>query len=124
MQHYTYVLGIITLEELREKLAALEETRSVALRELETLRSRRERIEQLEHDADTLLEHYAGMVPEALDDLISEERHRIYKMLRLRVVVPAAGPTEVTGVFAAPLEADYRSVKMEGTSKFVPTVAR
>jgi hypothetical protein len=108
--------GLITLDELRTKLDALEETRAVAVSELETLRSRRERIEQLEHDADTLLEHYAGMVPEALDGLTSEERHRVYKMLRLRVVVLAAGPTEVTGVFAGPLEADYRSVKMEGTS--------
>jgi hypothetical protein len=58
----------------------------MALRRPE-LRSRRERLEQLEHDADTLLEHYAGMVPEALEALTSEERHRVYKMLRLKVIV-------------------------------------
>ena len=54
--------GLITLDELRTKLAALEETRSVALAELEALRSRREQIERLENDAHVLLEHYAGMV--------------------------------------------------------------
>ena len=40
--------GLITLDELRTKLAALEETRAVALKELEALRARREQLEQLE----------------------------------------------------------------------------
>jgi hypothetical protein len=49
------------------------------------LKERRERIEHLEQDANALLEHYASMVPEALDVLTPEERHRIYKMMRLNV---------------------------------------
>jgi site-specific DNA recombinase len=107
--------GLITLDELRSKLASLEEIRSVALEELEALRSRREQMERLEHDADALLKHYAGMVPEALHNLTSEERHSIYKMLRLRVVVSADGPAEVTGVFDGLLEARASgSVKTEG----------
>ena len=97
--------GLITVDELRSKLAALEETRSVALVELEALRGRREHMEQLENDAATLLEHYAGMVPEALDGLVPEERHSIYRMLQLKVVVCADGRVEVTGVFGGPLEA-------------------
>ena len=97
--------GLISLDELRSKLAALEETRSVALTELEALRRRREHIERLENDAAALLEHYAGMVPEALDGLTPEERHSIYRMLRLKVVVCADGRVEVTGVFGGPLEA-------------------
>jgi hypothetical protein len=57
----------------------------------------------------------AEMVPETLDGLESEERHRIYKMLRLEVVVSADGPTEVSGVFGRPLETDaLNSVKTEG----------
>jgi len=52
--------GLITLEELRTKLSALEEARTVAQRELNVLRSRREHIEPLENDADIILEHYAG----------------------------------------------------------------
>ena len=37
------------------------------------------------------------MVPEALDDLTSEERHRVYKMMRLNVVMYADGLIEVAG---------------------------
>src|SRR5215217_6116965 len=104
--------GLITLDELRSKMAALEETRSVAFAELEALRGRREHIERLENDAAALLEHYAGMVPEALDGLAPKERHSIYRMLRLRVVVSADGQVEVTGVFGGPLEAgSTRSVE-------------
>ena len=62
-------------------------------------------MEQLENDAATLLEHYAGMVPEALDGLVPEGRHSIYRMLQLKVVVCADGRVEVTGVFGGPLEA-------------------
>jgi hypothetical protein len=39
------------------------------------------------------------MVPEALDDLTSEERHRVYKMMRLNVIMYADGLVEVTGAF-------------------------
>jgi len=91
--------GLITLDELRSKLTALEETRDVALKELEALRSRQEHISRLEQDAEALLEHYAGMVPETLENLTSEERHDIYKMMRLKVVFSAEEPVEVTGVF-------------------------
>ena len=52
-----------------------------------------------------LLKHYAGMVPEALDSLTSEERHEVYRMMRLKVLIPSDGPVEVTGVFGWPLEA-------------------
>jgi septal ring factor EnvC (AmiA/AmiB activator) len=85
--------GLITLEELRKKLSDLEETRAVAQGELDALRSRQEHIEQLESDADTILNQYARMVPEALDALTSEERHRVYKMLRLKVLLHADGST-------------------------------
>jgi hypothetical protein len=47
---------------------------------------RTERLQALECDRDALLRNYAEMMPEALDALQPEERHRIFKMLRLRVV--------------------------------------
>jgi hypothetical protein len=82
-------------------------------------------LERLEHDADSLLEHYAKMVPEALEDLVSEERHSVYKMLRLRVVVFADRPVEVTGVFGGSLGAKAtRSTKNEVSSTSAPTAAR
>jgi site-specific DNA recombinase len=113
--------GLITLDELRSKLTGLEETRGVAYKELEALRSRQERIERLEQDAGALLEYYAGMVPKALDNLTSEERHDVYRMMRLKVLIPADGPVEITGVFGGPLEASAPcSVKTEGKWKVCP----
>ena len=117
--------GLITLDELRTKLSDLEETRSVALAELEALRSRREQIERLEDDAHVLLKHFAWMVPETLDNLTSEERHSIYRMLRLKAVVSADGSVEVTGVFGGPLETSaHRSTKTEVTWLRIPEVDR
>ena len=58
-------------------------------------------MEELEHDRDALLERYAGMVPEAIDSLGPEERHRIYKMLRLKVLTYPEAPLEVSGVLGA-----------------------
>ena len=78
--------GLITFEELEEKLQSLEDTRETAEREMEVLRSYRERVEQLERGKDAVLETYAGMAPEALASLTPEERHRVYEMLKLRVV--------------------------------------
>jgi len=117
--------GLITLDELRTKLSDLEETRSVALAELEALRSRREQIERLEDDAHVLLKHFAWMVPETLDNLTSEERHSIYRMLRLKGVVSADGSVEVTGVFGGPLETSaHRSTNTEVTWLRIPEVDR
>jgi hypothetical protein len=45
--------GLITLDELQTKLAALEEARAVARRELAALKEHRERIGHLEKDATT-----------------------------------------------------------------------
>jgi hypothetical protein len=97
--------GLITLDELRSKLASLVEVRSVALKELEARRSHREQMKRPEGAAYALLKHYAGTVPETLDSLTSKEHHSIYKMPRLRVVVFADEPVEITGVLGGPLEA-------------------
>jgi hypothetical protein len=92
--------GLITLEELRTKLAGLEETRKTAERELEALRSHREKLEALEQDKESVLETYAQMAPEALDNLTPEERHQFYRMLRLRVVVQPGHRIELGGAFS------------------------
>ena len=54
-------------------------------------------MERLEQDKETLLESYAKMAPEALEALSAEERRRLYRMLRLRVVVNPDRSIEVTG---------------------------
>jgi DNA repair exonuclease SbcCD ATPase subunit len=75
------------LNELREKLVGLEESRKVAEGEIKVLEAKRSRLEQLEHDKETVLEAYAAMAPEGLEALTSEERQRLYKILRLEVFV-------------------------------------
>jgi hypothetical protein len=80
-------------------LAELEETRKTAERELETLRSRRKILEELERDRDALLERYARMVPPALEELTTDERYQLYKMLRLRLLAYQDGTLEIIGVF-------------------------
>jgi DNA repair ATPase RecN len=58
--------GLITFDELRAKLADLEETREFVRNELEALEESQARLRDLERNADMLLERYVGMVPEAL----------------------------------------------------------
>lgn len=91
---------LITFVELRTKLVELDETRQTAEKELEALQHRRERIEGLRRDRDALLESYAGIVSEKLDDLASEERHRIYRTLRMQIVAHADETLEVSGAFS------------------------
>lgn len=86
--------GLITFEELEEKLQDLEETRNTAERELEMLRSHWER------GKDVIVETYASMAPEALANLTPEERHRVYEILKLRVVAQLDGTLEVNGALA------------------------
>src|SRR5215212_8124308 len=54
-----------------EEVAALEETRRTAERDLKDLRQHEELVGQMEQDRDALLEHYASLAPEALHSLTS-----------------------------------------------------
>jgi hypothetical protein len=100
-------------------------TRSVALAELEALRSRREQIERLEDDAHVLLKHYAWMVPETLDRAIGGD-HRFQPQHSIdAVVLFGCEVVEVTGVFGGPLETSaHRSTKSEVTWLRIPEVDR
>jgi DNA repair exonuclease SbcCD ATPase subunit len=91
--------GHITFEELGEKLSGLEEIHNTAVEKLEAIRNRQEWIEEMERDRDTLLDTYARMVPEVLEELTPEERHQVYRMLRLRAAVRIGGTLEVSGMF-------------------------
>jgi site-specific DNA recombinase len=98
--------GHITFEELGGKLRELEADRATAERELGDLNARRSRLEDLERDKATLLEQYAGMVPEALDELTGEDRHQVYRMLRLQAYVSPEGDLDVRGVLREPVCTD------------------
>jgi site-specific DNA recombinase len=95
--------GRITDEELDEELAQLDSTRQVAERELEALRWQKQRVEKMERDREAILEQYAALAPEALESLSSEQHQRLYKMLRLKVLVAKSGDLEIE-LAGAPVE--------------------
>jgi hypothetical protein len=90
--------GQMTDEELDEALSEFEDTRKMAEMELEAIRNRQRVFEDLVRNRDALLESYARMTPEALDNLTTEERRKVYGMLRLRVEIFADGRMEASGV--------------------------
>ncbi|MDQ3999527.1 MAG: recombinase family protein [Actinomycetota bacterium] len=96
-----HVEGLITLDELKEKLNAIEESRKVAERELSRFKDLRAEISNLEKDKEALIESYANLVPEALDSLTPDERQQVYRMLRLRVMAHPDGTLEASGVPAS-----------------------
>jgi hypothetical protein len=117
--------GHMTDGELDEELARLDGTREAAERELEALRSHKERVEAMERDREAVLEQYAVLAPEALDALSPEERHRLYKMLSLKVLVAKNGELEIE-LAGAPVE-DLNaggSSNTEVTSRSAHTDAR
>jgi site-specific DNA recombinase len=90
--------GLITFEELGARLKALEETRKTAEVELSGLRNTQRRVKELERDRDTLIKTMPMRVPEALDNLASEEKNKLYRMLRLEATRVPEG-WSVSGVF-------------------------
>ena len=82
-------------------------------------------MEQMERDA--ILEHYVSLAPERLDSLTSEERHRLYKMLRLKVWVAKSGDPEIE-MAGVPVGVDNLAPEVSSTSGvrsgYVPTGAR
>jgi hypothetical protein len=90
---------LITFDELRAKLAEIDETRSVAERELEALRAYRTHVVELETDRDALLDSLENVAPDALESLTAEERHHVYKTLRLRIAAYQDDSLELSGTF-------------------------
>jgi site-specific DNA recombinase len=89
--------GLMDFEALRTRLAALEDIRKTAERELRALQHRTEHLAQLERDRDSVLESYTGLMPEAIDALGSEERHRVYRMIGMEVHLASDGLFELSG---------------------------
>ena len=65
--------GLITLEELQDHLSERDEIRETACVK-PTLKGSCRRLEELEHDQEALMEPYADLMPEVLENLLSEER--------------------------------------------------
>jgi transposase len=95
--------GLITFDELGAKLEVIEEERECARRELEALEDHRSRLRGLERDKDAFLDHYAGLLPEAIDGLAPAGCHHVYKVLKLRVNMHSDRMLEVSGVLGEDL---------------------
>jgi FtsZ-binding cell division protein ZapB len=57
------------LEELRERIEELEDTRRLAQVEIESLTDREGRVKELERDRDALLRERASVIADRLDNL-------------------------------------------------------
>jgi site-specific DNA recombinase len=103
---------LITFNELRERLEGLEEAKKTAHGELESISLHRQRLEELERSAEDLVRQYAAIVPESLDAISPEEKHQIYKTLKMRVLVNVEGTVTAETVLGEVTETDQNSVKM------------
>lgn len=90
--------SLVTLDELGARLEDLDSERETAERELALIRARSERLEDLERDAENLIDSYSKALPEVLGAADSQERSRVYKMLRLRALANSKGEVELEGV--------------------------
>lgn len=93
------VAYVLIFEELRIKITEIDNSRRAAERELEALQNPKVLISELEADRDALLDSLADVAPDALNSLAPEERHHVYKMLKLRVLVHKDQTLEVSGTF-------------------------
>ena len=95
----------------RERLGELEETTKRAQSELEAIPLRQQGLEELQRDADDLVHRYATIVPEALEVIPPEEKHRTYKTLRMKVLLNTEGTVVVEIISGKAPESDTASVK-------------
>jgi hypothetical protein len=102
---------LITFEELRERLEGVEEAKKIAQGELESISLHRQRLEELELSAEDLVRQYAAIVPESLDGISPEEKHQIYKTLKMKVLVNVEGTVAVETVSGEATESAQSSVK-------------
>ena len=93
--------GLMTFGELRARLEETEGSREAVLQELEELRHRFESAHRLVRDEEALLKSYVGSHPEFLEGLPAEERHRLYRMLQLEVLVSEGGSLTVDSITGA-----------------------
>jgi hypothetical protein len=83
--------GDITTQQFRVKSTELEDARAAAEEQLDAARSRLVRLKDIEQSKEALVSHYASLVPQALSELTSEEKNRIYKMMRFRILAQRDG---------------------------------
>ncbi len=92
--------GLMTLNELSDKLMGLDETCRDAEAELAALRASEDRAKAIERDGEELVRSLSEVAPEAIISLPAEERPGVYERLGLEVKAAPEG-YELSGVFCA-----------------------
>jgi site-specific DNA recombinase len=87
--------GLMTREELRVKLAELDEKVTLAQAEIDELRCHEERIMAIEKSGEELLERYSRLIPAEIESVSPSERRHIYQLLRVEVSVPKGGEIKI-----------------------------
>jgi site-specific DNA recombinase len=88
--------GLISMAELKDKLADLEERREVAERELGKLARHHEHMAELERDAEALMERYTLEASDGLELYTPKDRHDAYRALGIKVISYPDGTVELT----------------------------
>jgi site-specific DNA recombinase len=106
--------GLISMAELKEKLASLEERREVAEWELGKLARHHEHLAELERGAEALKERYTSEAREGLDLYTLEDRHDAYRRLGIKVISYPDGTLELTSDTLAEVGSDsIRSIPID-----------
>src|SRR5829696_7935769 len=112
---HAYAEGIIGLDDLKARLAELDDAHATAEQEIAALEGRLEHVRTLEQDRQAILANLEAMAPKVLDCLDPEECHRFYKMLRLRVRLWPDRSLEITGAFPEPLKVGAEVCTLNGS---------
>jgi hypothetical protein len=99
--------GLISMAELKKKLADLEERREVAERELGKLARHHERIAEFELAREALVERYTFEAKEGLDLYTPEDRHDAYRRLGIKVISHADGTVELNSSVLGEVCSDF-----------------
>ncbi len=91
--------GLISHDDLRERLVGIRCDKEAAARELEATKNKKEHIEKLKSHRRYLLDRYADGLASDFRYFPPDERHRIYKKLGLTVRVRLDGTLEIEGTF-------------------------
>jgi Recombinase zinc beta ribbon domain/Recombinase len=82
-----YAEGVIEMDELKARQAALGEEQRVIEAELDTLVNRTRHLERLEMDRIMVLALYAAIMDAGLENLTPEQRRDAYRRLRIKATV-------------------------------------
>ena len=102
-----YLEGALEKGCYDERARGLEAQEKEARAELEKVKARRQTIEQAERDIEGVIESYSAAIPHELERLEPEGRHRIYKMLSLRVKLANSGIATMEGTISLPQNGEH-----------------